>query len=354
MAEDPIHHAKNFLSRFTVNGVAAADFDDLINKTKAWKDWCRDWSERASVHEAMGSDALAKKQYVSAADHLTRASVTYHYGKYLFVQDMEQMKAAHKKAVECLDLALPHLNPPGERVMIPYEGKQLAGTLRLPHGVKRPPIVLMTMGLDSTKEELLTFEQTFLDRGMAILAFDGPGQGEAEYDFPIRYDYENVVGPVIDWLIANRKEQVNTDRIGIWGISLGGYYAPRSAAFEKRIKAAIANCGPYNWGALWDKLPGLTRDAYVQRSHSKSLEEAKQKAFQLDLTNVANKIECPLFVIAGGLDRLCPPEDAERLAREAKGETVLLVIPDGNHVAHNRAYKYRNQSADWMAEKLSA
>ena len=45
---------------------------------------------------------------------------------------------------------------------------------------------------------------------------------------------------------------------------------------------------------------------------------------------------------------------AERLAREAKGETVLLVIPDGNHVAHNRAYKYRNQSADWMAEKLSA
>ncbi len=354
MAEDPIHHARNFLSRFTVNGVAASDFDDLINKITAWKDWCREWSERASVHEAMGRDALTRKQYVSAADHLTRASVTYHYGKYLFVQDMEQMKAAHQKAVECLDLALPHLNPPGERVMIPYEGKQLAGTLRLPKGVKRPPIVLMTMGLDSTKEELLTFEQTFLDRGMAILAFDGPGQGEAEYDFPIRYDYENVVGPVIDWLIAHRKEQVDTDRIGIWGISLGGYYAPRSAAFEKRIKAAIANCGPYNWGALWDKLPGLTRDAYVQRSHSKTIEEAKMKAFQLNLEGVANKIECPLFVIAGGLDRLCPPEDAERLAREAKGETVLLVIPDGNHVAHNRAYKYRNQSADWMAEKLSA
>jgi len=354
MAEDPIHHARNFLSRFTVNGVAASDFDDLINKITAWKDWCREWSERASVHEAMGRDALARKQYVSAADHLTRASVTYHYAKYLFVQDMEQMKAAHKKAVECLDLALPHLNPPGERVMIPYEGKQLAGKLRLPKGVKRPPIVLMTMGLDSTKEELLTFEQTFLDRGMAILAFDGPGQGEAEYDFPIRYDYENVVGPVIDWLITHRKEQVDTDRIGIWGISLGGYYAPRSAAFEKRIKAAIANCGPYNWGALWDKLPGLTRDAYVQRSHSKTIGEAKMKAFQLNLEGVANKIECPLFVIAGGLDRLCPPEDAERLAREAKGETVLLVIPDGNHVAHNRAYKYRNQSADWMAEKLSA
>jgi predicted esterase YcpF (UPF0227 family) len=40
------------------------------------------------------------------------------------------------------------------------------------------------------------------------------------------------------------------------GISLGGYYAPRTVAFEKRIRAAIANCGPYNWGALWEKLPG--------------------------------------------------------------------------------------------------
>ena len=90
------------------------------------------------------------------------------------------------------------------------------------------------------------------------------------------------------------------------------------------------------------------------RSHSKSAEEAKQKAFQINLEGVASKIECPLFVIAGGLDRLCPPEDAQRLAREAKGPTELLVIADGNHVAHNRAYKYRPQSADWMARQLGA
>ena len=147
----------------------------------------------------------------------------------------------------------------------------------------------MTMGLDSTKEELLTFEMDFLLRGMAILAFDGPGQGEAEYDFPIRYDYENVVAPVIDWLKANLCEDADTDRIGIWGISLGGYYAPRTVAFEKRIRAAIANCGPYNWGALWEKLPGLTRDAYVRRSHSSTEAEAREKAFTLSLEGVGAK-----------------------------------------------------------------
>jgi 2,6-dihydroxypseudooxynicotine hydrolase len=215
------------------------------------------------------------------------------------------------KAIACLDLALPHLDPPGVRVAIPYEGKTLAGTLRLPRVPKntKPP------------------------------AFDGPGQGEAEYDFPIRHDYENVVAPVIDWVKANVKD-VDADRIGIWGISLGGYYAPRTVAFEKRIRAAVANCGPYNWGAL---------------CHSKTDAEAKQKAFTLNMEGVAAKIECPLLVIAAGLDRLCPPEDAERLARETKGgKTELLLVEDGNHVAHNRFYKYRGKSADWMARQLGA
>jgi 2,6-dihydroxypseudooxynicotine hydrolase len=354
---DPrLHHALNWESRFTVNGVAASDFHDVMNALTSWDDWCRVWSARAKVHEDLGREALAEKAYVTAAEHLSRAAVTYHFAKYLFVQDMKQMREAHMKAVACLDLALPHLDPPGVRVAIPYEGKTLAGTLRLPRVTKgtKPPIVLMTMGLDSTKEELLTFEKNFLDRGMAILAFDGPGQGEAEYDFPIRYDYENVVAPVIDWVKANVKD-VASDRIGIWGISLGGYYAPRTVAFEKRIRAAVANCGPYNWGALWEKLPELTRAAYVVRSHSKTDAEAKQKAFTLNMDGVASKIECPLLVIAAGLDRLCPPEDAERLVRETKGgKTELLLVEDGNHVAHNRFYKYRGRSADWMARQLVA
>jgi 2,6-dihydroxypseudooxynicotine hydrolase len=350
---DPrLHHAANWVSRFCVNGIAVADFNDILGTLASWDDWCRAWSERASVHEALGREALELRQFVSAGEHLSRAAVTYHFAKYLFVQDMEQLRAAHRKAVDCLTLALPHLDPPGERVLIPYQGKQLAGVLRRPHGIKRPPLVLMTMGLDSTKEELGTFELSFLKRGMATLAFDGPGQGEAEYDFPIRADYENVVGPVIDWLAG--RADVDSARLGIWGISLGGYYAPRTVAFEKRIKAAIANSGPYDWGALWEELPPLTRAAFVTRSHSASEQEARERAHALSLAGIATRITCPLFVIAGGLDRLCPPQDARRLAGEARGPVELLVIEDGNHVAHNRFYKYRGKSADWMARQLNA
>lgn len=358
MADEYVTHAReHMLARYTVNGVNASDFMDVTRSIERWEDWCKAWSARAAIHEALGRDALAAHKYASAAEHLCRAAVTYHFAKYLFVKDRAQHRAAHKKAVECHTLALPHMDPPGERVLIPYEGTQLAAILRKPGNTKirvngRPPVVLMTMGLDSTKEELMTFEATFLSRGMATLAFDGPGQGEAEYELPIRYDYENVVGPVIDWVM--QREELDGNRIGIWGISLGGYYGPRTVAFETRIKACISNCGPYDWGSLWEKLPDLTRDAFRVRSHSANDEQARQRAKLLTLEGIASRIECPLFVIAGGMDRLCPPEDAKRLAAEAKGPVELLVIEDGNHVAHNRPYRYRPQSADWMAEELGA
>lgn len=353
MADPRIEHARaNFGPRYTVNGVTLSDFQDVTKSIDCWDDWCRAWSARGLIHENLGRQALVERKFLSASEHLSRAAACYHFGKYLFVHDLEQMRAAHTKVVECYMLALPHFEFPGQRVMIPYEGKHLAGIFRLPPNATRPPLIIMCNGLDSTKEELDSFQTTFLKRGMATLVVDGPGQGEGEYEFAIRADYEVVVGAVIDWVVAHG--EIDDDRIGLWGISLGGYYAPRAAAFERRIKACVALGGPYDWGKLWDNLPELTQDAFRARSKSANNAEAKRRAAALSLEGVAEKIECPLFVVGSGLDRLCPPSEAERLAAEARGEVELLIIPDGNHVAHNRPYCYRPQTADWLATQLKA
>jgi 2,6-dihydroxypseudooxynicotine hydrolase len=338
--------------RFVANGVALTDFQEVIGSISSWDEWCAAWSARASVHEDMGLQALRSKKFVSAGEHLGRAAVYYHFAKFLFVHDLVQMKAAHMKAVECRRLALPYLRPPGERAEIPFEGKSLFGVLRRPDGVERPPIVVMVMGLDSAKEETDAYEQPFLARGMATLAFDGPGQGEGEYDFATRGDYEVPIKAVIDWL--HTRADIDTARIGLWGVSLGGYYAPRAAAFEKRVKACIALSGPYDWEEAWNGLPEITRETFRVRSKCETQEEARRHASTLSLKNVASRITCPLFIVAGKLDRVIPWQDAERLAREALGPIELLVIEDGNHVANNRGYRWRAQSADWMAERLGA
>ena len=336
--------------RFVANGVTLTDFEEVTGSLASYDDWCCAWSARAAVHEQMGREALAAKRFLTAGECLQRAGVYYHFASFLFVHDQPQMQAAHKKQIECRQLALPHLSPPGERVEIPYQGKTLAGILRKPQGVERAAVVVMAVGLDSTKEETGAFEEPFLARGLATLVFEGPGQGEAQYDFPIRGDYEVPVQAVLD-LVETRRD-LDAARIGLWGISLGGYYAPRAAAFDRRIKACCALGGPFDWGAAWHGLPGLTREAFRVRSHCKTDEDARKNAATLTLEGVAQMITCPIFIVNGRLDRIVPAADAERLARAVKGPVELMMVEDGSHVATNRAWRWRSPSADWMKERL--
>ena len=256
MSSDPLLKAAiaHWGPRFVANGVVLTDFEEVTGSISSYNDWCSAWSARAAHHEQLGREALAKKRFLTAGECLQRAGVYYHFASFLFVHDQAQMKAAHKKQIECRQAALPHLRPSGERVEIPYQGKTLAGILRKPAGVEKPPVVVMAVGLDSTKEEGDAYEAPFLARGIATLIFEGPGQGEAQYDFPIRGDYEVPVKAVIDFV--EKRSDLDARRVGMWGVSLGGYYAPRAAAFDKRIKACIALGGPFNWGAAWDDSAG--------------------------------------------------------------------------------------------------
>src|SRR5512144_2981497 len=93
--------------RFISNGVLLADFQDVTSSIVRWDQWCAAWSARAAVHERLGHEALAEGLRLTAAEHLSRAAVYYHFAKFLFVQDLSQMRAAHVKAVDCRNLALP-------------------------------------------------------------------------------------------------------------------------------------------------------------------------------------------------------------------------------------------------------
>jgi 2,6-dihydroxypseudooxynicotine hydrolase len=185
---------------------------------------------------------------------------------------------------------------------------------------------------------------------MATLTFDGPGQGEGEYDFGIRGDYEVAAKAVLDF--AAGRSDIDPARIGIWGVSLGGYYAPRAAAFDKRIKACISLSGPFEWAEFYDRLPELTRNTFLVRAKCRTPAEARAHAATLSLKDVAKNITCPLFVVAGKLDGIVPWQESEKLAASASGPVVRCFIEDGNHVANNRGYRYRTQSADWMAQCL--
>ena len=185
---------------------------------------------------------------------------------------------------------------------------------------------------------------------MATLAIDGPGQGEAEYDIPICGDYERAAKAVCDWI--EERNDLDPKRIAIWGVSLGGYYAPRAAAFEKRVRACIALSGPFEWNRIWDGLPELTRETFRVRSHAMNERDAREKAKTLTMAEAAPQIKCPIFIVTGRQDRLVPATEAERLARSVAGPVELMIVEDGGHNANNRPYRYRSRTADWLAAQF--
>ena len=338
--------------RFISNGTDYGDFTATLARITRWADWCREWGVTATHYEQLAEAAEGAGQRHTAAGAWQRAALAWHWGKFVFVDDPVQQRAAHDRSVACFFKAAPALTPPAELVRIPYGDTALAAYLRVPPatGFDDPPVVIMAPGLDSTKEELQATAEYFLARGLATLAVDGPGQGESEYELPIEPGYEKVATAAVDYL--QDRAGLDRYRIGLFGVSLGGYYAARAAAYEKRLRAVVALAGPYRFDLDWDQLPPQTRATFQARSGAKSEEDARAKAAELTLAAAAAHIDIPLLLVGGGRDAIVPVYHQERLAREVK-TAELALYPDGSHGVTNRAYESRSRMADWLAARLS-
>ena len=344
--------AGHWKPRFVANGIDANDFDRVLAATSDWRDWAPNWKRVGGEHHAIGDEAERSGHMVTATEAYQRAAWCYHLGKFLWFEDRALHDELRERTVATYANAAPRLDPPARRIEAPFEGAVIPGFLRAPHEISRPPLVILVPGLDSVKEELYVMETDFLRRGLATLTIDGPGQGENAPRFPIRADWSSVITPLLDHL-ATRERDLDLGRVGLMGISMGGVYGPRAAAREKRLRAVVALAGPYDLSECWPALNPLTKGGYIFYTKSRDEAEAFERSKALTLRGVLKDVTCPLLVIHGGKDRLFPPEQAERIVREAPNATLLL-YPEGNHVCNNIPYKYRPAMADWMAERLGA
>jgi dienelactone hydrolase len=340
-----------FKPRYIQTGVDPFDLERLVSRIDRWEDWCAIWSDEAGRHDAQAKEAAGRAHKATAAEANLRAAIYYHYAKHYFLVDQDQYVRAHENMLRCYAAASADTDPPMERVEFPFEGRYLPGYLRRPRGVERPRVAVILPGLDAAKEELHAWSDAFLRRGLATVALDGPGQGESAFWLPIRPDWGKVLGAVID--VLERRGDVDGRRVGVVGQSLGALYAPRAAALEPRIKACVANCGPFDYGKLFLARPKThLREMFMVRSHSRNDAEALEVARGLSLNDIAHQIKCPLLVVFGGGDKLIPPSEGERLAREASGPSEFIYYEEGNHVCFNISYKFRPLTADWLADHL--
>ena len=344
--------------RFVSNGTDYPDFQATLSRITRWDDWCREWGRTAEGYERLARQAEADGHPVTAGGAWRRAALCWHWGKFVFVEHPGRAAGGPRCRGGLLPAGRGDAHPAGRAGGNPVPGGRaagaptstsLAGYLRVPTAGQPPAVVVMVPGLDSVKEELQATADYFLRRGLATLAIDGPGQGETEYRLPIEPAYERVAAAVADFL--DGRDDIDPGRIGLMGVSLGGYYAARCAAYEPRLRAAVALAGPYRFDLDWDTRPPQSRATFQQRSGAGSPEEARQRAAALTLEQAASRITIPLLVVHGQRDRMVLPQQAERLAAEAPG-AELMMYPQGNHGVTNQAYECRSMMADWLAGHL--
>jgi alpha-beta hydrolase superfamily lysophospholipase len=330
--------------------------------------WYEEWSRQAERIEALADAEAAGGHSVTAGGLYQRAS-TYHFLAERFLSPADPRKnVSYRRVLRCFREAARRRMERLQWVDVPYEGGSLAAHFLPPEG--EPPYRAMVFfdGLDIAKEIITPFGATELARrGVACLVVDGPGQGESLRlrGLPSRFDYEVPAAAAVDYLVS--RGDVDPGRIGLMAISLGGYYAPRAAAFEKRFKICVAWGAHFDYHAVW-----LRRRQVMEAGGSTAsapsfqlpwvlgvadMDAAMEKLRRYTLDGVAERIECPLLVVHGANDSIVPVEMAHRLYEAAGSRVKELKVFTADETGSEHCMEDNRQLgaawvADWIADRL--
>jgi dienelactone hydrolase len=256
-----------------------------------------------------------------------------------------------------------------ERVEIPYEGRVLSALYVRAEGVDgRAPLLVQVNGLDSTKEMKyrVGLPAWLARRGVASLIVDQPGTGEALrlHGLTARYDSEHWASRVVDWLETH--DDVNAKRIGMEGVSLGGYYCPRAVAMEPRFACGVVWGANHDWRDVQKRR--LEKEGSFPVPHywshvqwvwgAKDMDDFMRIAEDVHLDGVVEKIRVPFLVTHGEKDSQIPLKWAQRtyeqLVNSPQRELKVFTAREGGvqHSSFDNSINAGQYIADWVAETL--
>ena len=309
-------------------------------------DRAAEWLGERNVREAK-----AARTPVGRRAFFRFASACYRVGQAALPADTDRKRALHAMMVEAFGRAAALDEPPTEKVEIAWRGGRLCGWLARPAGVQAPAVVIIMGGFDGWREEYWPGAQHLVERGLAAFLADGPGQGETrlKHELYLDADVHLAFSAMADHLIADKRVG-NT--VGIWGNSLGGCLAARTAAADPRFGAVCVNSGtvrpmelPERFPRFWAKVEALvgTADRRI----------ARQVLQALDITQMVVSIACPVLQLHGVPDQVFLLENARAICDEAgSGDKTLLIWDDGDHCIYNHSDEKNIIVADWFASRL--
>lgn len=347
--------------------------------------WYQEWRALADRVAATAQTCAAGGHPVSATSAYLRAANYYRTAEFYLRDDPRHDPRVAEVSALAIDAfrRAPVVQEQWQRVQIPYEGIDLEGYYLNVSGDDRGPTLLAHGGFDSTVEEMyFAVGEAARRYGWNCLIFEGPGQGSAlrHHKLPFRYDWEAVVTPVVDFAIG--LPGVDPDRIALLGMSMGGYLAPRAAAFEHRLAACIAYDGVYNMvaampgGFAGEQDPGRrvaeldamiaerasapTSQRWVLSNALWTLDvttgaELLDEFAKYDLAEVASQITCPTLVCEAENDQFFQGQPAQLYEALRCPKTFLSFTAAegaGEHCHEGALTLFHQRMFDWLDDTL--
>jgi dienelactone hydrolase len=327
------------------------------------------WSTMAGKLCDLAAEDEARGRLISAGDKYSRAATYYLTAERLQAHGAPGRTELYARFRQVFARGIALSGENCERVEIPYGDAHLSALLVRAEGVSgRAPILVQVNGLDSTKEMKyrVRLPRWLAQRGVSSLVVDQPGTGEALrlHGMTAVYDSERWASKIVDWL--EQRDDVDAARIGLEGVSLGGYYCPRAVAFEPRFACGVVWGANHDWRDVQKKR--LDREGSFPVPHywehvrwvwgAKDQQDFMRIAEDVHLDGVLDRIKVPFLVTHGEKDSQIPLHWAQRtyeqLVNSPARELKIFTAREGGvqHSSFDNSANAGAYIADWVAETL--
>ena len=352
-----------------VIGMNVADMDRIKKATTGMGQMRTEYMRVAERRLAIAERAESSGHPETARRQFHYAALCFGIAQYLIQTDgsaekhrlHEQMRACFQKVAALADYPLETVEIPFEDDP-PFEGESFPGVLHLPKTTEPAPCVIYLPGTDMTKEQVPNPEDNiFTKRGVACLSLDGPGQGESLLRMlkvkVETWNHERAVSAAIDYL--ETRDEIDSSRIAVFGVSTGAYWSARAAVHEARgkdrIRASAGLMTQWQTGFVTEfehAQPGF-KSNYMYMAGVYDEAEFDRQAALHTLEGLLQEVTCPVLVGMGEHDEVCTPVEVEALLAEMKAPHDLWIYNDEFHPLGGVAIEAWEGVVDWMKDRLN-
>lgn len=352
-------HPGESLGSMTIRGYNYFDLVDTGARIACLDSYGRESYRTGKWLEGLGKREESRGRKETAMNYYWRAPVMYAGATWgIFDSDSEELKMYRERINACYEKVCNFAPYPIERVEIPFEGKYMPAYLHMTPGREKAPTIVFAGGMDMYKEMYVNpSDNQFVKRGMNVLALDGPGQGESlerkiYHDTPDKYGKAGKTA--IDWLI--KRKEVDPNKIGVFGNSMGTYWASTIAIEDSRVRALAVGQSCYYPadGEIFNEVSPNFRSRWMWMSNKDTDDEWDEFVRGLTLEGKEHLVKCPLIIFAGELDHLCDIWLTYKFWKKTSSEIKELRIYADQYHSNFRFFDEMNlnMGPDWLRERL--